>query len=213
MNKNRLSLIAAVALSAAGLAFSAANAADSATTVDAGKGAQCASGKCGPGGPGGRRGGFFQALGITTDQLEKMNSLKLSFESSSAPKKAELMTLSRELRDDMTKPGVSKSELLSLQSKINSVRDDLSTSRMSYMADKIAILTPDQQAKIREFSLKRSMAGGGHHHGRGGHGGWGGKKFHGGHGGPGGHRSFGGDNKAFDNNQPGPDAPAPASGV
>lgn len=208
MNKNKLSLIAAVALSAAGLAFSTANAADTATTVDAGKGAQCASGKCDGPGRGGK-GGFLKELGITTDQLEKMNTLKLGFESSVAPKKAELMTLSRELRDDITKPGVSKSQLLSLQSKINGIRDDLSTSRISYMADKIAILTPDQQAKIREFSLKHNM-GGGRHHGHGF-----GKRFHGkggpgGPGGPGGHR-FGGDNKAFG---PGPDAPpAPPEGV
>lgn len=100
MNRNRISLIAAIAFSAAGLAFSTANAADTATTVDAGKSpAQCAAGgKCGKfgnGGHGRRGGGFMKELGFTTDQLEKMNSLKLGFESSSSPKKAELKTLHR----------------------------------------------------------------------------------------------------------------------
>ncbi len=213
MNKNKIALLTAVAMSAAGFGFASANAADSATTVDTGKSkADCASGKCGS-----RRGGFMKELGFTTDQLEKMNSLKLSFESSTAPKKAELMTLHKELRNNITKPGVSKSELLSLQSKINSVRDDLSTSKISYMADKIAILTPDQQAKIREFSLKHSFAPERGHHGKSGRHGWGSKKFHGGHGGghgggPGGHRAFNSGDQAFGDEAPAEIAP-PAPGV
>jgi Spy/CpxP family protein refolding chaperone len=210
MKTNKVSLLAAVALSAAGLSFSTANAADSATTVDAGKSkAQCASGFRS------HRGGFMKELGFTTDQLEKMNALKLSFENSNGPKKAELMKLHRELRDDITKPGVSKSELLSLQTKINAVRDDLSTSKISYMADKIALLTPDQQTKIREFSLKHSFGPGGGHHFKGRHHFGGGRSFQRGPGGPGGangHRAFNGGDKAFGDEAPSSVAP-PAPGA
>lgn len=203
MNKSKIAFLAAVAISAAGI-FNTVSAADSTTTVDSGAKKGCPTGKCGT-----KRGGMFEALGITTDQLEKMNTMKLDFEKANAPKKTELMTLSKELRDDMTKPGVSKSELIALQGKINDIKSQLSTNRVGYMADKMAILTDDQKAKIREFSLKRSF---GPHH-RGGHGGghFKGKFHHGGkggfHKGPG-PRGFGGPEGKFGGPKP---ADAPAS--
>ncbi len=186
MTNTKLAMFAAIALSAAGLSFTAANAADSATTVDTGSVQQAKSfGKdCGPGGcKGGKRGGFVQALGLTDVQLEKMNSLKIELANSTEPKKAELMKLHRELRDDLTKPGVSKSQLLTLQTKINEIRAELSNTKISFMADRMAVLTDDQKAKIRSFSLKRGMGGHGGKHFRGG------KRFH--H--FGGRAQFGGD--------------------
>ena len=75
MKRNKVALFAAVALSAAGLAFSSVSAADSSTTVAA-KGndkSPCASGKCDVRQG---KGGFFKELGITDDQLEKMSALK-----------------------------------------------------------------------------------------------------------------------------------------
>lgn len=177
MTKNKLAMFAAIALSAAGLSLTAANAADTSTTVDSGEVKQAKSfGKdCGPGGcRGGKGGGFVKELGLTDAQLEKMNSLKIEFANSTGPRKAELMKLHRELRDDMTKPGVSKSQLLTLQSKINEIRDELSNSKISFMADRMAVLTDDQKAKIRSFSLKHGMGGHGGKHFRGG------KHFHGG---------------------------------
>lgn len=204
MKKNRISLIAAVAFSVAGIAFSSANAADTATTVDTGKSkAACASGKC----ERGKRGSFMKDFGFTSEQLEKMNSLKMSFESSTGPKKAELRTLHKELRDGMTKPGVSKTELLSLQTKINGISNDLSTSRVNYMADKIALLTDDQKSKIREFSLKRNFFPG---HGKGNHF-RGGKGHFRGHGGPGPRASFGGDKKFSVGEQPASTPTAPVA--
>ncbi|MBX9671678.1 MAG: hypothetical protein K2X93_29080 [Candidatus Obscuribacterales bacterium] len=97
-----------------------------------------------------------------------MNSLKVEFADSTGPKKVELMKLHRELRDDMTKPGVSKSQLLTLQSKINEIRTELSNTKISFMADRMAVLTDDQKVKIRSFSLKHGMGGHGGKHFRGG---------------------------------------------
>jgi Spy/CpxP family protein refolding chaperone len=196
MKKSNIALVAAVAISAVGL-FSSVNAADSSTTVDAGgKKGECQTGHCGKGGPG--KGGMFKAFGFTDDQLEKMNTLKLDYEKTAAPKKAELMTLSKELRDDMTKPGVSKSQLLQLQGKINEIKAELSNGRISLMADRMALMTDDQKTKIRSFALKRSFGPGGGHHGGPRH--FKGKKFH--HGGKGafhrgpGPRPFGGEKPA-----------------
>jgi len=192
MKKRNFALIAAVAVSAAGL-FTSVSAADSTTTVDAGgKKGGCATGHCGPRGG---KGGFVKALGITDDQLEKLNTIKLDYSKATAPKKAELMTLSKEMRDDMTKPGVTKSQMLQLQGKINEIKSALSMSRVEFMADRMAVLTDDQKAKIRSFALKRSFGPG--HHG-GGHHFKSSKKFHHGGGrfkGPG-PRSFRGDKPA-----------------
>lgn len=169
MKNIKSAMFAAVTLVALSFSLAPAFAADSSTTVDAGKPEMGRSFKRGHGGPGcggGRshKGGFVKALGITTDQLEKFNTLKQGFIASTASKKAELKVLSSELRDDMTKPGVSKNQMLELQGKINEIKAQLSNSRISFMADRMAILTDDQKAKIREFSLKRSMGPGGKHH-------------------------------------------------
>lgn len=181
MKTTKLAMFAAVTVAALSFNLAPAFAQNSSTTVDTGKqesgfkrGPGGPGGKCGPGGKsfhGGKRfhrgggGGFVKALGITTDQLEKMNTLKLDFKASTEPKKAELKVLSSELKDGMTKPGVSKSQLLNLQSKINEIKAALSTTRVGYMADRMAVLTDDQKSKIREFSLKRQAMGGKHHKG------------------------------------------------
>lgn len=171
MNKNKVALIAAVTLSLAGLTFSSVSAADTATTVDTGS-KSAPSGKFHH-----KRGGHFGSpLGLTDAQLEKLNALKIEYSNASGPKRAELMSLRRELRDGMTKPGVSKSELLSLQSKINGLNNELSNNKVAFMADRMSVFTDEQKAKLRSFALKKQMMGGSKHFRGGKH--FGAKKFH-----------------------------------
>lgn len=156
MNKKKVALFAAVTLSITGLAFSSVSAADTATTVDTGR----------KGAPSGKfhhkRGGHFgSSLGLSNEQLEKLNSLKIEFSNANGAKRAELMSLRRELRDGMTKPGVSKSDLLSLQSKINELNSELSNNKVAFMSDRMSVFTDDQKAKLRSFALKKQTMGGG----------------------------------------------------
>jgi len=110
---------------------------------------------------------------LSDDQLEKLHALKAQFLASNAEKGAEVKVLKSQLFDELSKPTVDKSAVLSIQSKINNLKDELSTSRVSMMADASTIFTPEQRLAMRHRYLARSMRGG---HGRAF---GGGKGFHG----------------------------------
>ncbi|MBX9692233.1 MAG: Spy/CpxP family protein refolding chaperone [Cyanobacteria bacterium] len=179
MKFNKTTLLNIAALTVAPLTIAAAFAADDsgATTVAKVPSGHCGGGQCG--------GGFKSKLNLSDDQLERLNSLKMASREASAPKVMELKSLHSQLKDKLTKGDVNKSELLSLQSKINSLKGELANSRISFLADASAVLTADQRQQLRHGFLMRSL-GGGRHHGKGFHGGRGfhgkgfqGKSFHG----------------------------------
>ncbi|MBZ0184713.1 MAG: hypothetical protein K8F91_00575, partial [Candidatus Obscuribacterales bacterium] len=138
--------------------------ADSQTAVTADKqivakrsGRACSGGACASGNR------MMESFGMTDAQLEKLNTLKLDFKSSVGPKFAELKSLESEFRDMVTKPDTSKADLLALQSKINTVKSDLCTARAGFVADRIAVLTDEQKAKLRKKFLSRNVMGSAHH--------------------------------------------------
>ncbi len=140
MKIKKFSLLTLAALIVAPLGFASAFAADDsgATTIAKVPSGQCAGGKCG--------GGFKSKLNLTDDQLERLNSLKMASREASGPKVVELKSLHSQLKDKLTKGDVSKSELLSLQSKINSLKADLANNRVSFLADASSVLTAEQKA-------------------------------------------------------------------
>lgn len=111
---------------------------------------------------------------LSDDQLEKLNSLKMKFKQDSSAKRAELALLRGQLRDSLSKANVDKSEVLSMQSKINGLQADLDNARLSMMIDARSVFTPEQRQEFRRKHLERGMLGGSH---RGAHG----KHFRGGH--------------------------------
>lgn len=174
MNKSKLALVVALGMSFSAMAVAPAMSEDASSTPGAkveAKGKSCAGGECHKGGRRGH-GGFMGGLDLTDEQLEKLHSLKTASFEASGPKRLELRSLHRQMKDSLTKPGINKSELLALQSKINSLNAELSNSRVSFMADASSILTEDQRQKVRRSMLMGGF--GGHHkkfHGRGHHGG------------------------------------------
>jgi Spy/CpxP family protein refolding chaperone len=119
-------------------------------------------------------------LSLTDDQLEKIAKLKSDFKDGAGPKVVQIRSLQRQMKDMLTQTNVDKSKVLDVQSKINSLKADLSNARLNMRMDTLAILTPDQKQKLRHNSLKRQAFGG---HGHGGHRG---HHHFGKHGGPGG---------------------------
>ncbi len=113
---------------------------------------------------------------LSDEQLEKLHAAKMQFNESNAPKIAQLKVLQEQLKDTLSKPVVDKGTALSIQSKINGVKDDLATARVSMMADTSTIFTAEQREQFRHRFLT-----GGSFHGR----------NHGRHGGHGGRQSFG----------------------
>jgi Spy/CpxP family protein refolding chaperone len=120
-------------------------------------------------------------MNLSDAQLEKMGSLKNKYADSTSAEKAQLGTLFRQMKDVISKPEIDRAQAVALQSKINAVKDDLSTARLNLKLDEIAVLTPDQREQIHHRMLEREAFGGGQrHHG---HFGRGGHEGHGGHGG------------------------------
>jgi len=108
--------------------------------------------------------GFDSKLKITPDQKQKLGSLRDQFTLANANKKAELQVAHREMRRLMSQPTIDKQGVLALESKINGLRDDLSTARVNMILASSDIFTPEQRAA---FGKMREMHGFRHH--RGGH--------------------------------------------
>jgi Spy/CpxP family protein refolding chaperone len=107
--------------------------------------------------------GFDSKLQITPEQREKLGSLRDQYTLSTATKKAELEVAHNDLRRLFAQPTIDKQAALALQTKINGLKDDLSTQRLNMMLASSDIFTPEQRA---EFAKMHAMGGWGH---RGGH--------------------------------------------
>jgi len=150
---------------------------------------------------------------MSDDQLIQMAALKDKFLSSTASQRDNLQALHRQLKGALAKSDINRSEVLSIQSQINSVRDDLANKKMNNKLDFIALLTPEQKEHFRHHMLVANAFGGHHGHGGGGScGGGGGHHGHGGGhhhghkmGGPGGPGGPGGGSRVgFEGEGPGP---------
>ncbi len=179
----------------------------------------------GPGGGGGERPDWKKPR-MSDEQLIQMAALKDKFLTSTASQRDNLQALHRQLKSALAKSDINRSEVLSIQSQMNSVRDDLANKKMNNKLDFIALLTPEQKEHFRHHMLVSNAFGGhgdwgkgggvcgGGHHRHGGPGGFGGPGGHhhgpkmgegGGPGGPGGAPRLG-----FGDDGPGPvafDAP------
>lgn len=107
---------------------------------------------------------------FTDEQLEKLNTIKNQFADASGPKRLELQSAQRQLKDLMTQPGLDRKKATDLQAKINALRADLANMHLSMRMDSLDVFTADQKKQLREASLKRQFAGLRKGHGRG-HGG------------------------------------------
>lgn len=126
--------------------------------------------------------GFFDNLGLSDEQLEKLANLRNQFELNTAQKKAEMKFKLRQMMDLLSQQNVDKAKVMALQNDINTVQADLSNSRASFMADSSSVFTADQRKQMRHMMLMRSVnkgcMGRGGPGGPGGPGGWGGGCHH-----------------------------------
>jgi len=82
---------------------------------------------------------------LTTDQKEKLSALRDQFKLSTAQKKAELEVAVHQQRELMSKAVIDKSAVLSLQSKINALRDELANARIEMALNSSSVFTPEQR--------------------------------------------------------------------
>jgi Spy/CpxP family protein refolding chaperone len=119
-----------------------------------------------------RHGQFGKRLGLTDEQLLKISTMKDQYRLSSAGQRAETKVLSDQLKNVLTAPQLDKAQALSIQSKLNDVKDKLSNEKLQYRIDFMSVLTPEQKEIVRHKMLVLEVFGGehmGHRHGQFGH--------------------------------------------
>jgi Spy/CpxP family protein refolding chaperone len=108
-------------------------------------------------------------LGLSDSQLEQVAALKDKNRTETAGQKAQLKTLSDQLKLVITKPEINQSEAMQIQSKINDLRSQLSNERLQERMNFMSILTPEQRESLRHRMLvSEAFSFGGahrmHHH-------------------------------------------------
>lgn len=99
--------------------------------------------------------------GFSDDQLEKIFKLKSEYMSKAGPKMAELKSLEMSLYDTLTQPEVDKGKAQSIQSKINSLRNDLADLKLEQRVGLVGTLSSDQHKELRRSFLKHVEFGSG----------------------------------------------------
>ncbi len=99
------------------------------------------------------------SLALSDEQLEKIAKLKAELSDSQSPKMNELRSLSRQLKDALSAENPQKGKVMEIQSKINSLKADLSNARLNAKLETLAVLNPEQKQKLRHASLERQVFG------------------------------------------------------
>jgi Spy/CpxP family protein refolding chaperone len=100
-----------------------------------------------------RHGQFGKRLGLTDEQLLKISTMKDQYRLSSAGQRAETKVLSDQLKNVLTAPQLDKAQALSIQSKLNDVKDKLSNEKLQFRIDFMSVLTPEQKEIVRHKML------------------------------------------------------------
>jgi Spy/CpxP family protein refolding chaperone len=133
-----------------------------------------------PGGPhmggfhhGGHHGPFGALQGplaLTSDQYERLYSLKNQSSDANGPKMMQLHQLHRQLKDSLASADLDTKRSSDIASKIVSIKAELDRSRMDRLIACAGVLTSDQRKALHDEMVKHAVMGGMHHHGHGGHG-------------------------------------------
>lgn len=91
------------------------------------------------------------ALKVTAEQREKLANLRNQYILSTAQKKAELTVAKNQLRTVFKQPTIDKAAALSLQTKINGLKADLSTARLSLKLAAADVFTAEQRAAFKKM--------------------------------------------------------------
>lgn len=107
-------------------------------------------------------GAFGKRLNLNDEQLQKIGAMKDQFRLATATQKAETKVLSDQLKNVLTAPSLDKAQALSIQSKLNDVKDKLSNEKLQFRMDFISVLTPEQKEIVRHKELVSEAFGGEH---------------------------------------------------
>jgi len=105
-----------------------------------------------------QRQSWVENIGLSDEQAKNLVLLKSDYKVQTAAKKAELKAEKQQLMLLLTEPEIDKKAVLSLNSKIDATRSELSNARINRMLKAMEILTPKQRADIRHRMLVLSLS-------------------------------------------------------
>jgi Spy/CpxP family protein refolding chaperone len=97
---------------------------------------------------------------FSDSQLEKMASLKNQYLDKTASGHSQLEVLYRQLKDTLSQPTIDRARAEGIQAKINSIKGDLSLTRLNLKIDEMGVLTPEQREHMRHRMLVAEAFGG-----------------------------------------------------
>jgi len=116
---------------------------------------ECKSGSKHHGWKGGKdrggKGGRMQALNLTEQQKTAMDSLKTKFKASVSPKKEELMSHRKALRELLSNDKIDRSAVQQEQDKINALSADMANSILAFRIDMSENFTAEQRKQMRDM--------------------------------------------------------------
>jgi Spy/CpxP family protein refolding chaperone len=96
-------------------------------------------------------------IGLTEEQLKKIDQMCSKTEKSMIDLRAKVDTLRVDMRTEMDKDKPDRATVLKLQEDINKLHGDLGKLRLTQMLDIKDLMTPEQAAKCKELRTKRLL--------------------------------------------------------
>jgi Spy/CpxP family protein refolding chaperone len=104
------------------------------------------------------------SISLSTEQKESLLALKDKLALGTAQEKVQLKVDRHELFDLLSKPTVDKQAVLSLEGKMNTLRNELADAKVNYLLAASEVFTPAQKAQLHDRFLSRSLKAGFHNH-------------------------------------------------
>lgn len=98
-------------------------------------------------------------LGLTDDQADRLRKIAVNAEESSIKTGSELAIRGIELRELLRADKPDRAEVMKKAGEISQLRGELMSQRLQALLDAKAVLTPEQQTKIRNFMESRREGG------------------------------------------------------
>ena len=113
-------------------------------------------GRGGPGGPGGPLAGLpLRELNLNDSQREQVRAILDSQQSETRAAVEKAMAAREALHAATTSPSLNEGLVRAKAAELAAIESDLAVSRARIFADVFQILTPEQQAKVKELSASR----------------------------------------------------------
>lgn len=113
-------------------------------------------GRGGPGGPGGPLAGLpLRELNLNDSQREQVRAILDSQQSETRAVAEKAMAAREALHAATTSPSLDEGLVRAKAAELAAIESDLAVSRARIFADVFQILTPEQQAKVKELSASR----------------------------------------------------------